>query len=178
MNLGVWVLVLVLLATTSCKESKEEPTSVSKAMGEKFDETKEFTGKLIRVKNGDTFTMLVDGFDQEVTIQLAEIDAPEGGQPYGKESKQLLTSLLEGNELLIKPQGRDKFDRLLGVVFIPQHININIQMVGQGAAWHYKEYSTDSTLSKLEADIRSQGLGLWTDPNPIPPWEYRLLQRQ
>jgi hypothetical protein len=55
--------------------------------------------------------------------------------------------------------------------------NVNEQLVANGWAWHYKQYSTDAKLAQLEASAKAGGKGLWADPNPLPPWEFRSRQR-
>jgi micrococcal nuclease len=40
-------------------------------------------------------------------------------------------------------------------------------------AWHYKQYSRDPELAKLEFQARSAKIGLWSEPNPVAPWEWR-----
>lgn len=46
-------------------------------------------------------------------------------------------------------------------------------MVQSGAAWVYEHYNTDNALADLQQEARSQKRGLWADPNPVPPWEWR-----
>ncbi|MCE3954211.1 thermonuclease family protein, partial [Escherichia coli] len=46
-------------------------------------------------------------------------------------------------------------------------------MVQSGAAWVYEHYNTDNDLATLQQEARSQKRGLWADPNPVPPWEWR-----
>jgi hypothetical protein len=55
--------------------------------------------------------------------------------------------------------------------------NVNEQLVANGWAWHYKQYSTDAKLAQLEASAKAGGQGLWADPNLLPPWEFRSRQR-
>jgi endonuclease YncB( thermonuclease family) len=50
-------------------------------------------------------------------------------------------------------------------------------LVAQGFARVYRKYSDDAALLKLEAVAEQKGLGLWADPNPIPPWEWRRGRR-
>ncbi|WP_231427840.1 MULTISPECIES: thermonuclease family protein [Pedobacter] len=40
-------------------------------------------------------------------------------------------------------------------------------------AWHFKKYSTDAYYAQLEINARKGKVGLWRDPNPIAPWEWR-----
>ena len=46
-------------------------------------------------------------------------------------------------------------------------------MIATGNAWHYAAYSTDSSLAALQSQAQAQRLGLWAQPNPTPPWDYR-----
>ena len=176
------IAALLILSFHSCRDTntKTEVNSIAGAESEErqFDDTKEFTALTGRIKNGDTFTVFVDG-GKEVTIQLADIDAPEGGQAYGKEAKDMLFMSTDHYQVRIIPHGRDSFDRLLGTVFINNgNTNLNELMVKKGAAWHYNEFSTDTCMARLQQEAREKSLGLWADPNPIPPWEYRRLKRR
>jgi endonuclease YncB( thermonuclease family) len=46
-------------------------------------------------------------------------------------------------------------------------------MVKAGMAWHYKKYSDDATLSQLEQEAKTAGIGIWSLSNPEAPWEHR-----
>ena len=56
-------------------------------------------------------------------------------------------------------------------------LDVNRELVAQGVAWVYRKYSDDAELLRLEAEAKQNGLGLWADPNPIPPWEWRRGRR-
>ena len=45
-------------------------------------------------------------------------------------------------------------------------------------AWHYKEYSKSKELAVAEDEARKAKKGLWTDKEPVPPWEYRKKERE
>ena len=71
--------------------------------------------------------------------------------------------------------GIDKYGRTLArVIFNGQ--DVTEVMVGRGMAWHYRTYSNDELLAELENKARASKLGLWADPNPLPPWEFRRNQ--
>ncbi|MFM9195902.1 MAG: thermonuclease family protein, partial [Planctomycetia bacterium] len=52
-------------------------------------------------------------------------------------------------------------------------VDVNRQMVAGGNAWHYEDYSRDTSLSALQSQAQSQRLGLWAQSNPVPPWDFR-----
>jgi micrococcal nuclease len=56
--------------------------------------------------------------------------------------------------------------------------DINAEIVADGFAWHYKKYSSDERLAALERQARELKRGLWGDPSPIAPWDYRALKRK
>ena len=52
-------------------------------------------------------------------------------------------------------------------------VGANAAMVQQGYAWAYRKYLQDPIFLTWEAAARNQRLGLWNDPNAVPPWEWR-----
>ncbi|EGP2790476.1 TPA: thermonuclease family protein, partial [Escherichia coli] len=65
------------------------------------------------------------------------------------------------------------YGRIIGRVFTTGGSEANRFMVQSGAAWVYEHYNTDNDLATLQQEARSQKRGLWADPNPVPPWEWR-----
>jgi endonuclease YncB( thermonuclease family) len=131
-------------------------------------DVKNNTFKIIGVKDGDTVDLLVHGVKH--TVRLANIDAPEKKQPFGKKAKQLLANLCFGkNVTLIHNNKYDRYKRLIAELITESGININKEMVSNGLAWHFKKYSSDTSYSRLEKI---------TNENPIPPWEWRKLTKQ
>ncbi len=45
-------------------------------------------------------------------------------------------------------------------------------------AWIYKKFSASRKLASLEAEARKSKKGLWAEPNPIPPWEWKAAKRR
>jgi micrococcal nuclease len=130
----------------------------------------QFTGKVVSVADGDTITVLNDNVQHR--IRLEGIDCPESHQAFGTKAKQAIADKVFGKEVTIKWNSRDKYKRILGEVFLGDR-HINLEMVQEGWAWHYVQYSKDPALAKAEKDARAGKKGLWADPNPIPPWEFR-----
>ncbi|MDU6827782.1 thermonuclease family protein [Campylobacter sp.] len=126
------------------------------------------SGQVVKISDGDTITILTQE-KQQVKVRLYGIDAPEKKQPYGQKSKQFLSNLIAGRSVEIQEKGKDRYKRVLGIVYLDGR-DINEQMVLNGYAWAYVKYSKIYASQELKA--RSQNLGLWRD-KPIPPWEWR-----
>lgn len=129
------------------------------------------TGKVVKVADGDTITVLDDSKTQH-RIRLLSIDAPESKQAYGQKSKQYLSSLVFGKTVKVEWTKKDRYKRVLGVVFI-KGVNCNQEMLKAGLAWHYRQYSKDKGLQAMEDKAKASKLGLWQDPKAIPPWDFR-----
>ena len=126
-------------------------------------------GKVIRVADGDTLTVLTHG-ERRVKIRLQGIDAPEYKQAYGKQSGHVLRKKVNGKRVRIQENGEDRYGRTLGDVYFGERW-INLEMVQEGWAWHYKKYSKDKLLARAEIEARKSKRGLWAGSNPVSPWE-------
>lgn len=130
---------------------------------------------VISVHDGDTITVKSKN-GKKTKIRLYGIDAPELTQPYGKACRKKLISLINGKKLSYKNQYKDNYGRSVAELF-NDNKNINLQMVKDGFAWHYKHFSKSETLAKAEEFARKNKLGLWKDQKPTPPWDYRRKQK-
>ena len=64
--------------------------------------------------------------------------------------------------------------RTVGEVLLPDGRSLNLELVKAGLAWRYVHYAKhDSRLAAAEAETRKAKRGLWSDPNPVPPWDWR-----
>ena len=124
----------------------------------------------IRIVDGDTIKGIVDG--KEITIRLVEIDAPEMDQPFGVESKKFLKNLIEDKKVTLISEGKDRYDRTLGELFVNKN-NINETMVKSGFAWVYDRYVKNLLLYSYQDEAKSKNLGIWQSENPIAPWVWR-----
>lgn len=130
----------------------------------------DFTGNVVGVADGDTITVMHD--KEPVKVRLAEIDAPEKAQAFGKKSKQALSALVFGKSVTVVEQGHDKYRRTIGRVY-SGGMDVSAEQIRQGMAWVYRKYSKDKTLLPLEDEARALRRGLWIDTEPVPPWEWR-----
>lgn len=130
-----------------------------------------FTAKVVAVLDGDTIEVLHHGKAER--IRLNGVDCPEKKQPFGQKAKQLTSSLAFGKTVVVVPTQKDRYKRTVGDVFLPNGINLSYELVRAGLAWRYRKYSDDVVLGVLELEAQLARRGLWSDPHPVPPWEYR-----
>ena len=130
-----------------------------------------YPAKVVGISDGDTCTVLTAD-NQQVKIRLAGIDTPEKFQAFGTKAKQALSDKVFGQTVEVKEQTKDRYGRTVADLYLGTRW-INLEMVAEGWAWHYKAYSKDSRLADAEQAARSRSLGLWADKAPQPPWEFR-----
>jgi micrococcal nuclease len=128
------------------------------------------TGKAVKIIDGDTFDLLSNG--TVYRIRLNGIDCPERGQPYYQQAKNVLGNACFQLQVTVKYSSKDRNGRLLGDVYVNGKY-VNLMLVQQGYAWHFKKYSKDAQLARAETTARTAKLGLWKEENAIAPWEWR-----
>lgn len=134
------------------------------------------TGRVVSVTDGDTVIVL-DAAKTQHKIRLEGIDAPERGQDYGAKATEALKQALGAGLVAVTVTNKDRYGRSIGRIMVGE-VNVNAWMVQHGWAWHYKAYSKDSNLAKLEVNARAAKVGLWADPNPPQaPWDFRAAKR-
>ena len=120
--------------------------------------TGEFTGKVIKVVDGDTIDVLTDD-KEKVRIRFSGIDTPERGQPFGNNATQMQKELVAGKIVRVVPQGSDRYNRTVGEIYHEGTL-INLVLVKAGLAWHYVKYASNrKDLAKAEQNHVQETLG-------------------
>jgi endonuclease YncB( thermonuclease family) len=134
-------------------------------------------GRIVGISDGDTVTLL-DANQRQYKIRLTGIDAPEKKMPFGQRSKEHLSDLVFNKDVQVETEKLDRYGRTLGKILFNRK-DINLGMINAGLAWHYKKYQHEQSGSDrllyahAEDQARQQRNGLWRDPSPTPPWEWR-----
>lgn len=141
----------------------------------------ELTGRIVSITDGDTVTLL-DADLRQHKIRLSGIDAPEKRQPFGNRSRLHLGSLVFGKEVTADCPRTDRDKRAICRIEVGG-IDANLAQLEAGMAWHYKQYARQQGLlerilyAKAEDGAREARRGLWTDPAPVAPWDFRKARR-
>ncbi len=131
------------------------------------------TGKVVGVADGDTITVLQDR--TQYKIRLYGIDTPEKSQDFGNRAKQFVSDMVFGKQVRVVQKDKDRYGRVVGMVYVGSTC-VNQEIVRAGFAWVYRQYCKDEICrdwSDLEAHAKASKIGLWSHPDPVPPWDYR-----
>lgn len=168
----------VFLCLISCNHPESKEYERHNSYQNSFSESETIeqkTGyKVIGIKDGDTFVLLIDGKEQ--TVRFAHIDCPEKKQPFGNKAKQFVSDLSFGNYVTLEINPKNKYDRnkrLIAEIILEDGRNLNKELVKNGLAWHFKKYSDSDEYAQLEIKARNNKIGIWSEPNPIAPWDWR-----
>ena len=136
----------------------------------------DFTGPVVRVLDDGTTEILHNHHSEH--IRLSGIDCPEKGQAFGLLAEHVASDLVFRKEVTLQTHGLDEYGRTIGDVILPDGMNLNQELVRQGLCWWYRKYAPgDTVLEGPEHEAREAKKGLWADPQPVPPWEWRKLRR-
>ncbi len=129
-----------------------------------------FTARVIVVMDGDTVMVLRNG--QKMKVRLANIDAPEKAQAFGKQSRESLLEMVGKKQVQIDSQAVDQYGRTVGLISVDGH-SVNQEQVRRGMAWEYSHYHSDRTYIMLQSEAQQSRRGLWSQDSPQPPWHWR-----
>ena len=134
-----------------------------------------YYAKVIGITDGDMITVLRN--KTPITIRLYGIETPEMGQAFATKAKQFTAEQVSGKSVIVMPIDTDRYGRPLALVQTQDATGIlNEALIEVGLAWVYRKYCKAEFCTDwltIEDVARASGHGIWTDPDPIPPWEYR-----
>jgi endonuclease YncB( thermonuclease family) len=137
-----------------------------------------WSGKVVGVADGDTITVLRD--KEQVRIRLYGIDTPERGQAFSKRAKQFTSKTVYRKVVEVKVMATDRYGRTVAMIYADKTL-LNEELIKAGLAWVYWQYCGHpicETWKGLQIGARMDKRGLWADPDPIPPWEFRRKKRR
>ncbi len=135
-------------------------------------------GTCVKVIDGDSLVVSHESGKKE--IRLYGIDAPEFDQPYGRQARVCLQNLVLRKTVTVESIEIDTYGRTIAKVFMPEG-SVNECLVAEGCAWIYARFCKPEdlkTLGALEQNARQQDMGLWSQADPVAPWDFRHNKRR
>jgi len=124
------------------------------------------------VPDGDSLVVTRGG--KEMRVRLWGIDAPEKGQVMASASRSLTEQLCLHHDVELVEHGNDRYDRLLAEVYVGG-VYVNQELLRAGLAWCFDDRHVE--FLRLEQEARAKQIGIWSEPNPLRPSDWRRSQR-
>jgi micrococcal nuclease len=166
MRSPVRILVTIVLLAACLPAFAAPPTATEKHL----------QVQVVGVHDGDTLTGLTADKEQ-VKIRMDAVDAPELKQPFGQAAKNALSDKVFGKTVTVTTKKKDRYGRTVGHVLLGKR-DINLEMLEEGMAWHYRQYSKNQRLQQAEDEAKATKKGLWKDQNPVAPWDWRTSEKE
>ena len=133
----------------------------------------DIAGKVLAVEDGDT-VQIVDADSVVYTVQLRCVDAPELGQEAGSASAGYLARLIAEKTVAVTSDAVGENAQVTGTIML-RGADINFRMIRAGHAWHDPKQRCGPAWDTAQRRAQESGRGLWSQPAPVPPWDYREL---
>jgi micrococcal nuclease len=148
---------------------------------------------VVKVVDGDTLHLAAPDLGHTTTrVRLLGIDAPEMGSSKSERmyfaeeattfAQRLALDRVVGIYLDEHAGSRDRYERLLAYIELPDGRFLNEELLSQGYAYADRRFrhSYYQKYLQLEAGARSAGAGLWKDvtPEQMPRWLQEMQSGQ
>ncbi|WP_412479602.1 thermonuclease family protein [Azonexus sp. IMCC34839] len=151
--------------------------SASSGLHESF----EVTGSVIKNHDGDTITLLT-AERGVINVRLSGADTPETGQAYWRVARDALHRQIADRRMMVRCYKQDWRKREVCHALVDGK-DPALALVEQGLAWYAFMFADELTpemrvaYEAAEAGARQGRIGLWQEPDPMPPWECRKLRK-
>ena len=128
--------------------------------------------------DGDTIAVNMNGAVENV--RFIGVDTPETHKPntpvqcYGPAAASYTASMIGRQRVRLVADSlstdRDRYNRLLRYVYLPDGTNLNEQLIKTGHAFYYPyfPFSSSDDFAADQASAKASGLGLWSSCTPTP----------
>jgi len=131
----------------------------------------EFVARVLIVHEGDRLTVHHEG--RKDMIYLRGVDCPELKQSYGKQAKHVTAAYIANREVVVRDLKRDRQGRMTADILLPDGRQIAHELIKEGLAWVQPGGAGDQDLKDMEELAKASKNGLWSEPNPVPPWKWK-----
>ena len=112
-------------------------------------------------------------------VRLYGIDLPEAGQPYADEAVAFFRSEMSEGKVHMEVVNEDANGNAVAWVYTSDNpVSLNERLVSEGLAWHFFRFALDATnLADAQESAKESALGLWSESDPVEPWNFRRLNQ-
>ena len=171
--------MLFLLVSAPCSLAQIKPDSLGT-----------IEGMVMSLSDGDDIAFSNGG--TEFNVRLYGIEAPEiskihrnepllsrPGQRFAGRAFMALAKKVLHKQARLEIVHMSPHGTVYGILYVDDR-NINLEMAAEGWAWASRKVRKDPAQAEYllaEEQARAKKLGLWTQENPQPPWEFRKMRK-
>jgi endonuclease YncB( thermonuclease family) len=131
-----------------------------------------FAGRVTEVVKGDV--LVVAHGEKPEKVRAAGVDCPELAQPFGPEAKKFTSDLVLNKDVSVEQLGTDNEGKTIARITLSDGRSLDEELLTEGMGWYYEMHPGNSeSLRRLAAKAITAKKGLWTDPAPLAPWDFR-----
>lgn len=166
------ITALLLIALKPLTSSQPAPQAVKSATNYLSSDY-----RVTRIEDGDTITVDMNGKNEKV--RFIGVDTPETKDPrkavqcYGKLASEFTKNQINSQRVRLEADelntNRDRYNRLLRYVYLPDGTLLNAEIIKQGYGFAYISFpfTKKEEFKQLENNARENNKGLWNDCQPI-----------
>jgi len=168
------IFVLSLIPNGSNNSAKQKATqsaNSNSATSVKTSDIQPGYYSVDRFIDGDTISVNMNGRSEK--IRMIGVDTPETHKPntpvqcYGPAASAYTKNIIGNQKVRLQADpmssNRDKYNRLLRYVYLPDGTNLNAQLISTGNGFYYPYFPFEKAeeFSKLQENAKNTGKGLW-----------------
>ncbi|MDQ7821306.1 MAG: thermonuclease family protein [Candidatus Eremiobacteraeota bacterium] len=133
-----------------------------------------YTGKVIAVTGTSDISVTSD--KGAATVKLNCAASPVAGQPFAAEAQKSLEDLILNKSVEVQVAWMDHSNRQVAKLLVDGK-NVGALLAAQGLAWYDSRHGQDADIATAQAQAQAGKLGVWSQPNPVAPWDFVTAQR-
>ena len=186
------IAAFVWYAKSRPHQIPSSPPAAVAIEGDDFEKYHNKTFTVVKAVDGDTLDVnLPDGKYKTTRIRLIGVDTPETKKAntpimyFGPEASEFTRTHALGKQVVVLldtvTKTRDRYNRLLGYIKLPDGIILNELLISEGYGYAYTPYkhSFSNKYKQLQSQAKSAKSGLWKNVTPyqMPEWLQRDMQK-
>lgn len=179
--MAIMMVAMLLLYVAYGRDDKLLINYSAVPAGVRLKSSANLVGYIGRVWGGDNFE-----FGDESALHyffITGVDCPEPGQPFYQQAKRFLMRRYRHKLLEFTSDGYDDWKREFGHVFYVdkngRSVDVGLSLIENGMAWYDgNQFEGAEAYRAAFEDAKSKKIGLWAQPNPVPPWEFYQRQQE